>query len=57
MMIRQGATEAWAQAVADMTDARNTQGFSGAAQPSTPDTTPTGFRRWCEEAFEPALRG
>ncbi|WP_069768861.1 NAD(P)H-binding protein [Streptomyces sp. LUP30] len=56
MMTRQGASEAWAQSVADMTDAQNTQGFYGAAQPSTPDTTPTGFRRWCEEVLAPALR-
>ncbi|MER6784885.1 NAD(P)H-binding protein [Streptomyces sp. NPDC000658] len=55
MMTSQGATEAWAQSVADMTDAQNTQGFYGASQPSTPDTTPTGFRQWCEEVFRPAL--
>ncbi|MCQ9135441.1 NAD(P)H-binding protein [Streptomyces hilarionis] len=56
MMRRQGATEAWAQSMADMTDAQNTQGFYGASQPSTPETTPTGFGRWCEEVFRPALR-
>ncbi|MFI5824282.1 NAD(P)H-binding protein [Streptomyces rishiriensis] len=57
MMTGQGASEAWARSVADMTDAQNTQGFYGAAQPSTPDTTPTGFRQWCEEVLAPALRG
>ncbi|MGW2619779.1 NAD(P)H-binding protein [Streptomyces sp. NPDC001500] len=55
MMTSQGATEAWAQSVADMTDAQNTQGFYGASQPGTPDVTPTGFRQWCEEVFRPAL--
>lgn len=56
--IRFGATEAWVRAFADMVDAQNTQGFYGAAQPSTPDTAPTTFRQWCEEVFQPAaLRG
>ncbi|QJT05630.1 NAD(P)H-binding protein [Streptomyces asoensis] len=52
-----GATEAWAQGVADMMDAQNTQGFYGAAQPTTPDTAPTSFRRWCEEVLKPAVHG
>ncbi|MFH0172725.1 NAD(P)H-binding protein [Streptomyces cacaoi] len=52
-----GATEAWAQGVADMMDAQNTQGFYGAAQPTTPDTAPTSFRRWCEEVLKPAVLG
>ncbi|MFG2576799.1 NAD(P)H-binding protein [Streptomyces sp. NPDC048481] len=56
-MIRHGATEAWARAIADMTDAQNTQGFYGASQPATPGRTPTGFRQWCEEVLAPALRG
>ncbi|MER5194443.1 NAD(P)H-binding protein [Streptomyces sp. NPDC002755] len=50
-----GASEAWAQGVADMTHAQNTQGFYGATRPSTPDTAPTDFRRWCEEVLKPAL--
>ncbi|TQJ57204.1 MULTISPECIES: NAD(P)H-binding protein [Streptomyces] len=52
-----GATEAWAQGVADMTHAQNTQGFYGATQPSTPDTAPTSFRQWCEEVLKPAAHG
>ncbi|WP_406005522.1 NAD(P)H-binding protein [Streptomyces sp. NBC_00637] len=52
-----GATQAWAQGVADMTNAQNAQGFYGAGQPSTPDTAPTSFRRWCEEVLKPAVRG
>ncbi|MFE9445484.1 NAD(P)H-binding protein [Streptomyces sp. NPDC006602] len=54
-MIRFGATEAWAQAYADMVDAQNDQGFYGASQPSTPDLAPTDFRQWCEEVLKPAV--
>ncbi|MFH9547950.1 NAD(P)H-binding protein [Streptomyces sp. NPDC017435] len=57
MLTRHGADEAWAQGIADMVDALNSQGFYGAAQPSTPHTAPTGFRQWCEEVLEPAVRG
>ncbi|MFF3334595.1 NAD(P)H-binding protein [Streptomyces sp. NPDC002888] len=53
-MIRFGATEAWAQGLADMMDAQNAQGIYGAAQPTTPDLAPTGFRQWCEEVLKPA---
>ncbi|MEU9264875.1 NAD(P)H-binding protein [Streptomyces sp. NPDC048251] len=52
-----GATEAWAQGVADMMHAQNTQGFYGATRPSTPDTAPTSFRQWCEEVLKPAAHG
>ncbi|MFI1920741.1 NAD(P)H-binding protein [Streptomyces sp. NPDC020377] len=52
-----GATEAWAQGVADMMHAQNTQGFYGATQPGTPDTAPTSFRQWCEEVLKPAAHG
>jgi uncharacterized protein YbjT (DUF2867 family) len=54
-LLRFGASEGWARSVADMRDAQNTQGFYGAAQPSTPDTAPTGFRQWCEEVLKPAV--
>ncbi|MFJ1807428.1 MULTISPECIES: NAD(P)H-binding protein [unclassified Streptomyces] len=57
MLTRHGATEAWAQGVADMVDALNSQGFYGAAQPSTPATAPTSFRQWCGEVLKPAARG
>ncbi|MFJ8105949.1 NAD(P)H-binding protein [Streptomyces sp. NPDC096132] len=55
-LTRFGASEGWAQGVADMTDAQNVQGFYGAVQPSTPDTAPTGLRQWCEEVLRPAAR-
>ncbi|WP_327319702.1 NAD(P)H-binding protein [Streptomyces sp. NBC_01235] len=53
--LRFGASEAWAQGLADMVAAQNGQGLYGAAQPSTPDTAPTSFRQWCEEVLKPAV--
>ncbi|WP_329118223.1 NAD(P)H-binding protein [Streptomyces sp. NBC_01465] len=55
MMLRYGASEAWAQGLADMVDALDEQGFYGAVAPSTPDVAPTGFRQWCEEVLRPAV--
>ncbi|WP_121702890.1 NAD(P)H-binding protein [Streptomyces sp. E5N298] len=52
--LRFGASEAGAQGLADMASAMDAQGFYGAAEPSTPDTAPTSFRRWCEEVLRPA---
>ncbi|GAA3091828.1 NAD(P)H-binding protein [Streptomyces rectiviolaceus] len=54
-MLRHGASEAWAQGLADMTEALNTQGFYGADVPSTPEAAPTGFRQWCQEMLRPAV--
>ncbi|MFI9422772.1 NAD(P)H-binding protein [Streptomyces achromogenes] len=56
-LLRHGATEAAAQGLADMTRALDGQGFYGAGVPATPDTAPTGFRRWCEEVLKPAVLG
>lgn len=55
--LRFGASEAWAQGLADMVDAQNDQGFYGADMPSTPETAPTGFRQWCEDVLRPAVLG
>ncbi|MGW1894934.1 NAD(P)H-binding protein [Streptomyces sp. NPDC002004] len=55
--LRRGASEAWAQGLADMVDALNDQGIYGAAEPSTPETAPTGFREWCEEALRVLVLG
>ncbi|WP_328564047.1 NAD(P)H-binding protein [Streptomyces coelicoflavus] len=52
--LRFGASEAGARGLADMAAAMDAQGFYGAAEPSTPDTAPTSFRRWCEEVLRPA---
>ena len=56
-LLRHGATEAWAQGLADMVRALDDQGFYGAAEPSTSDTAPTSFRQWCEEVLKPAVLG
>lgn len=53
--LRFGASEAWAQGLADMTEALNEQDFYGAVQPSTPENAPTGFRQWCEDVLRPAV--
>jgi uncharacterized protein YbjT (DUF2867 family) len=53
--LRFGASEAWAQGLADMTEALKDQGFYGALAPSTPQSAPTGFRQWCEEVLKPAV--
>ncbi|MFH8484622.1 hypothetical protein [Streptomyces longisporoflavus] len=55
-MRRHRASEARAQGLADMTAALDTQGFYGAAAPSTPERAPTGFRQWCQEVLRPAVR-
>ncbi|MEV6881887.1 NAD(P)H-binding protein [Streptomyces sp. NPDC051135] len=52
--LRFGASEAGARGLADMASAMDAQGFYGATEPSTPDTAPTSFRRWCEEVLRPA---
>ncbi|MFD4481220.1 NAD(P)H-binding protein [Streptomyces sp. NPDC058471] len=54
-MLRYGASEAWAQGLADMTDALNTQGLYGASAPSTPESAPTDFRQWCEQVLRPTV--
>lgn len=50
-----GASDAWAQGLADMVDSLDAQGYYGAGVPSTPETAPTTFRRWCEEVLRPAV--
>ncbi|AWT46753.1 MULTISPECIES: NAD(P)H-binding protein [Streptomyces] len=55
-LLRAGASEDWARAVAELSAATDEQGFYGVTVPSTPDTAPTSFRRWCEEVLAPAVR-
>ncbi|MGV9288446.1 NAD(P)H-binding protein [Streptomyces sp. NPDC003719] len=52
--LRLGASEDGARGLADMASAMDTQGFYGSAEPPTPDTAPTSFRRWCEATLRPA---
>ncbi|MFI7423488.1 NAD(P)H-binding protein [Nonomuraea sp. NPDC049684] len=55
-LAEQGWSEAMAQGMADMMEAKN-QGLDN-AEPRTPQaTTPTGFRQWCEEELRPAVLG
>jgi uncharacterized protein YbjT (DUF2867 family) len=54
-LLRLGVSEAWAQGFTDMVEALNDQDFYGAAQPSTPESAPTGFRQWCEDVLRPAV--
>ncbi|WP_181798784.1 NAD(P)H-binding protein [Streptomyces sp. WELS2] len=56
-LLRYGATDGAAQGLADMMRALDGQDFYGAGVPVTPDTAPTGFRRWCQEVLRPAVLG
>ncbi|MGW1596344.1 NAD(P)H-binding protein [Streptomyces sp. NPDC002343] len=56
-LLRYGASEDAARALADMMRALTRQDFYGAGAPVTPDTAPTGFRQWCEEVLRPAVAG
>jgi uncharacterized protein YbjT (DUF2867 family) len=49
-----GSTEAMAQAMVDMFDAKN-QGLDNAEPRTAESTTPTTFRQWCEEVLKPAV--
>ncbi|GAA3137795.1 NAD(P)H-binding protein [Streptomyces echinatus] len=50
-----GTSEAMAQAMADMFDAKN-RGLDNAEPRTAESTTPTTFRQWCEEVLKPAVR-
>ncbi|GHE06447.1 NAD(P)H-binding protein [Streptomyces alanosinicus] len=54
-LMRYGASEDWAQGLADLAAATTGQGFYGSMAPSTPHTAPTSLRRWCEEVLKPAV--
>ncbi|MET7301045.1 NAD(P)H-binding protein [Embleya sp. NPDC005575] len=54
--MRHGASEAWAQGLADMVQALDDQGCYGIDAPSTPESAPTDFRRWCHDVLKPAVR-
>ncbi|MEU3829019.1 NAD(P)H-binding protein [Streptomyces sp. NPDC029080] len=50
-----GTSEAMAQAMVDMFDAKN-RGLDNAAPRTAEATTPTTFRQWCEDVLKPAVR-
>jgi uncharacterized protein YbjT (DUF2867 family) len=53
-LMRRGMSEAWAQRLVDRM-AKVDQGLYN-TEPRTPrSTTPTSFRRWCEDTLKPAL--
>jgi uncharacterized protein YbjT (DUF2867 family) len=53
-LVQLGATEAFAQSMIDMLLAKD-QGLDH-SEPRTPEnTTPTGFRPWCEEVLKPVF--
>ncbi|TAX62945.1 NmrA family transcriptional regulator [Rhizobium ruizarguesonis] len=51
-----GFSEAMAQGMTDMADAKN-QGLDLGVERTPENTTPTGFRQWCEDVLRPALLG
>ncbi|MEU5100532.1 NAD(P)H-binding protein [Streptomyces sp. NPDC020996] len=52
-MIRHGASEAWAQGLADMAVAQNNGAYDEEHRAAPP--APTSFRQWCEEVLRPAV--
>ena len=52
-MIGYGASEAWAQGMADMTAAQNDGIYN--AEMRAAERSPTSFRRWCEEVLKPTV--
>lgn len=53
-MLQHGMTEAWAQGLIDMAAAADRGIYN--VEPRTPETTtPTSFRKWCEEVLKPAV--
>jgi uncharacterized protein YbjT (DUF2867 family) len=51
-----GMSDAMAQGMTDMAWAKN-QGLDNAVQRTPENSTPTGFRQWCEEILRPAVLG
>jgi len=49
-----GMSEAMAQGMTDMAWAKN-EGLDNAVQRTPENSTPTSFRRWCEEVLKPAV--
>jgi uncharacterized protein YbjT (DUF2867 family) len=49
-----GMSDAMAQGMADMARAKN-EGLDNAVQRTPENSTPTSFRRWCEEVLKPAV--
>ena len=52
--IRLGTSDAMAQGYTDMAWAKN-EGLDNGVQRTPQNSTPTGFRQWCEEVLKPAV--
>jgi hypothetical protein len=52
--LRLGASDAMAQGYTDMARAKN-QGLDNGVRRTPQNSTPTGFRQWCEEALKPTV--
>jgi uncharacterized protein YbjT (DUF2867 family) len=52
--VRLGVSDAMAQGYADMAWAKN-EGLDNGVQRTPENSTPTSFRRWCEEVLKPAV--
>ena len=51
-----GMSEAMAQGMTDMAWAKN-EGLDNAVKRTPENSTPTSFRKWCEEVLKPAVIG
>ena len=49
-----GMSEAMARGMTDMARAKN-EGLDNGVQRTPQNSTPTGFRQWCEEALKPTV--
>jgi uncharacterized protein YbjT (DUF2867 family) len=54
--VERGMSDAMAQGMTDMAWAKN-EGLDNAEPRTAENTTPTSFRRWCEEVLKPAVLG
>jgi uncharacterized protein YbjT (DUF2867 family) len=52
--VQRGMSEAMAQGMTDMARAKN-EGLDNAVPRTPENSTPTGFRQWCEEELRPAV--
>ena len=55
-LVQHGANPVLAQGIVDMMAAKD-QGMDNAEPRTAANTTPTGFRQWCEEVLKPAVLG
>lgn len=54
--VQRGMSDAMAQGMTDMARAKN-EGLDNAVRRTPGNSTPTSFRRWCEEELRPAVLG